>query len=45
MGLDEAKQSAIQMGILTASQKNAETSVRSLLNLAGVKAITVVPST
>ena len=33
------------MGILTASQKNAETSVRSLLNLAGVKAITIVPAT
>ncbi len=45
MGLDAAKESAIQMGILTASEKNAETSVRSLLGLAGVNAITIVPAT
>lgn len=45
MGLDAAKESAIQMGILTASENNAETSVRSLLNLAGLKAVTIVPAT
>jgi Protein of unknown function (DUF4230) len=45
IGLDAAKESALQMGILAASQKNAETSVRSLLGLAGVKAVTIVPAT
>jgi hypothetical protein len=46
MGLDSAKESAIEMGILTASEKNAEASVRSLLGLAGFKNVTVVtPST
>ena len=44
MGLDAAKESAIQMGILAASQSNAETSVRSLLTLAGVKMIVVRPA-
>lgn len=44
MGLDSAKQSAIEMGILTASQRNAETSIRSLLNLAGFKRVTVEPA-
>ena len=45
LGLEEAEKSAIEMGILTASEKNAETSVRSLLSLAGVKAVTIVPTT
>lgn len=45
MGLDSAKESAIEMGILTASQRNAETSVRSLLGLAGLKNVSVVPIT
>jgi hypothetical protein len=40
MGLDAAKESAIEMGILTASAQNAETSVRSLLGLAGFKNVT-----
>lgn len=43
-GLDSAKAAAIDMGILNASQRNAETSIRSLLNLAGVKTITIVPA-
>jgi hypothetical protein len=42
MGLDSAKASAIEMGILSASEKNAEESVRSLLGLAGFKNVTVV---
>ena len=44
-GLESAKESAIQMGILAASQTNAETSVRSLLQLAGVKSVTFAPVT
>jgi len=44
LGLDSAKESAIEMGILSASQKNAETSIRSLLGLAGVKTLTVTPA-
>jgi hypothetical protein len=43
-GLESARQSAIQMGILSASQTNAETSVRSLLQLAGVKSVTFAPA-
>jgi hypothetical protein len=42
-GLESAKESAIQMGILAASETNAETSVRSLLQLAGVKSVTFAP--
>jgi len=44
MGLESAKQSAIEMGILAASERNAETSVRSLLGLAGLKNVTIVPA-
>jgi hypothetical protein len=44
MGLDSAKQSAIEMGILTASEQNAETSVRSLLGFAGLKNVTFAPA-
>ena len=43
-GLESAKESAIQMGILAASEANAETSVRSLLQLAGVKTVTFAPA-
>jgi len=45
LGLDSARDAAIEMGILTASQRNAEESVRSLLSLAGLKAVTIVPAT
>ena len=45
MGLEAARESAIQMGILSASEKNAETSVRSLLSLAGLKTVAIVPAT
>jgi hypothetical protein len=41
-GLESAKQAAIEMGILEASQRNAETSVRSLLSLAGVRDVSIV---
>jgi hypothetical protein len=44
LGLDSAKESAIEMGILAASQKNAETSIRSLLGLAGFKSVTIEPA-
>ncbi len=45
MGLESAKASAIDMGILTAADRNAETSVRSLLSLAGVRTVSIVPAT
>ena len=44
LGLESAKQSAIEMGILAASHSNAETSVRSLLQLAGVRNVTFSPT-
>jgi hypothetical protein len=43
-GLESARESAIEMGILAASQKNADTSIRSLLGLAGFKSVTVEPA-
>jgi hypothetical protein len=45
LGLDSAKESAIEMGILTASQRNAETSIRALLSLAGLKKVTISAAT
>jgi len=45
MGLDSARESAIEMGILAASQKNAEMSLRSLLGLAGFKSVRIMPAT
>lgn len=42
-GLDSVRQAAIDMGILPQAQRNAETSIRALLELAGVKRVTFIP--
>jgi len=42
-GLDEAKQAALQMGILRQAESNAMTSIRGLLGLVGVKTVVFVP--
>lgn len=42
-GLESARTSAIQMGILSQAERNAETSIRGLLTLAGVKSVRIVP--
>lgn len=43
-GADEARQSAIDMGILRQAERNAEESIRALLGLAGVKQVVVIPA-
>ena len=43
-GMAAASQAAIDMGILTHAQQNAETSIRGLLELAGVKSVQVIPA-
>ena len=42
-GLEEIKQEAIGMGILGQAERNAIASIRSLLGLAGIKTVAVVP--
>ncbi len=42
IGLDTAKQAALDMGILAQADRNAETSIRGLLGLAGVKSVRIV---
>ena len=42
-GLDAAKKAALEMGILTQAQRNAETSIRVTLELAEHKSVTVIP--
>jgi hypothetical protein len=44
-GLDAVKQAALEMGILGQAQRNAETSIRGLLGLAGVKSIRIMSKT
>lgn len=43
-GLEAVKQTALQMGILGQATRNAELSIQSLLGLAGVKSVRVVPT-
>ncbi len=43
-GLDAIKQAALNMGILRQAEQNAETSIRGLLGLAGVKSVRIVPA-
>jgi Protein of unknown function (DUF4230) len=43
-GLDAARKAALDMGVLAQAQRNAEDSIQSLLNLAGVKKVVVVPA-
>jgi hypothetical protein len=43
-GLEAVKKAALEMGILKDAERNAETSIRGLLGLAGVKQIVIVPA-
>lgn len=43
-GLDSARQAALDMGILANAERNAENSVRALLELAGAKQVVVLPA-
>jgi hypothetical protein len=43
-GLEEAKQGALEMGILRQAETNAVTSIRGLLGLAGVKTVVFIPA-
>jgi hypothetical protein len=43
-GLDAAREAALEMGILNQAERNAETSIRTLLELAGVKTVEFVPA-
>jgi hypothetical protein len=43
-GIEDARQTAIEMGILRQAERNAEESIRTLLGLAGVKSVVVVPA-
>ena len=42
-GLEEAKQTALEMGILRQAESNAMTSIRGLLGLVGVKTVVFIP--
>lgn len=42
-GLEAARKAALEMGILKQAERNAETSIRGLLGMAGVKNIVVIP--
>jgi hypothetical protein len=42
-GLESAKKAALEMGILFQADKNAESSIRGLLGLAGVKTAVIIP--
>jgi hypothetical protein len=42
-GLDAVKKTALEMGILDQAERNAESSIRGLLGLAGVKSVRIVP--
>lgn len=43
-GVESAKQGALEMGILRQAEQNAESAIRALLNLAGVKNVRIVPA-
>jgi hypothetical protein len=43
-GIEAARQAALDMGILKQAERNAETSIRALLQLAGVDEVEVVPA-
>src|SRR3954451_3458164 len=43
-GLDSVKQAALDMGILKDAERNAESSLRGLLGLAGVKTMVIIPA-
>lgn len=43
-GLEAVNKSALDMGILLQAERNAETSIRGLLGLAGVKSVVIIPA-
>ena len=43
-GVESINQAALDMGILKQAERNAESSIRGLLQLAGVKSVVVVPA-
>jgi hypothetical protein len=43
-GLEAARQTALDMGILANAQQNAERSIRTLLGVAGAKNVVVLPA-
>ena len=43
-GIEAVRQAALENGILAQAQRNAETSIRGLLTLAGVKSVVVIPA-
>jgi hypothetical protein len=43
-GLESVRQAALDMQILKQAERNAETSIRALLNLAGAKSVVVIPA-
>ena len=43
-GLEAIKQGALEMGILKDAERNAESSIRGLLGLAGIKAVVILPA-
>jgi hypothetical protein len=42
-GLESVKKAALNMGILKDAEQNAESSIRGLLGLAGVKSVVIIP--
>jgi uncharacterized protein DUF4230 len=42
-GLESVKKAALDMGILKDAEQNAESSIRGLLGLAGVKSVVIIP--
>lgn len=43
-GLETVRQSALDMGILKDAEKNAESSIRGLLGLAGIETVVILPA-
>jgi hypothetical protein len=43
-GMEAIKKGALEMGILVQAERNAETSIKGLLGLTGVKSVIIVPS-
>jgi hypothetical protein len=44
LGVESIRQAALDMGILKQAEGNAEESIRTLLQLAGVKTVTIIPA-
>jgi hypothetical protein len=44
IGIESVRQAALDMGILKQAERNAEQSIRALLQLAGVKTVVIIPA-